>query len=571
MKGRLTAILGVLGVATILLAACGTGGNNGSSGGSPVYGGTLTISFKDDLKTLDPAIGYDTDSWAIERQIYNGLLDYKGFTTQLQPDIAAEMPKISADGKTYTFKLKHGVKFSNGREVTADDFKYSWQRMLDPATQGPMTGGPFWGSVHGAQDFFNGASKEISGIKVVDPYTLEVDLDTPNQSFLNIVAMPFGFVIPKEAVAAAGNDFAHKPIGTGPFVLDTWTPGQLIVLKKNGNYFGTKPYLNEIDAQIGLDPEVGYLRMQSGQLDIPQPDMTIPSAQYIKLSSDPNWKGRILKQPNVDIYYLAMNVNMKPFDNKLVRQAFNYVVNKANLVKILNGRAVINNGIQAPPMPGYVPNYNPLGLDKNGQDIQKAKSLLAQAGYDASHPFPAQDLVYQKSSADWDRWAASVQQDFKAVGVTLNLKGLAFNAYLDLVGKPNSVPLSMNAWLQDFPDPSDFIDPILSCASANVTANGTNASFSCDKAADALADKARGDTNSSERLSLYRQYQDIVISKDFFWVPLFSTIETNVASTRTHGFQIHPVWPFVATTIWVTGGTPSLQPVPSTSASATAS
>ena len=560
MRRIQTAAMPVLMAGTILLSACGNAAT--TTEGNPVSGGTLTVSFKDDLKTLDPAIGYDTDSWSIERQIYNGLLDYKGFTTQLQPDIAADMPKISTDGKTYTFKIRSGVKFSNGRTVTADDFKYSWERMLDPKTAGPMTGGSFWGGVHGAQDFYNGAATSISGIKVIDPSTLEIDLDTPNQSFLNIIAMPFGFVIPKEAVAAAGSDYAHKPVGTGPFTLDKWTPGQLIVLKKNPSYFGTKPYLDEVDAQIGLTPEVAYLRVQNNQLDIAQPDNTIPSAQYIQLSSNPTWKNRILKNTNVDIYYLAMNVNMKPFDNKLVRQAFNYLVNKANLVKILNGRGVVNNGIQAPPMPGYVPNYNPLGLDANGQSVQKAKDLLKQAGYDASHPFPPQDLVYAKASADWDRWAASIQQDFQQAGVTLNLKGLAFSAFLDITGKPNTTALSLNNWIQDFPDPSDFIDPILTCAAANVTANGGNVAFFCDKDADKIADQARGDTNSAERLKLYQQFQDIVVSKDFPWVPLFSSVETNTSAPRVHGYQIHPVWPFTASSIWVTGGAPSLAPAP---------
>ena len=255
-----------------------------------------------------------------------------------------------------------------------------------------------------------------------------------------------------------------------------------------------------------------------------------------------------------------MNVNMKPFDNKLVRQAFNNVVNKANLVKILNGRAVINNGIQAPPMPSYVQNYNPLGLDARGQNLQKAKDLLKQAGYDASHPFPAQELVYPKANADSDRLAASVQQDFQQVGITVNLKGLAFNAFLDITGKPNTTALSYNGWIQDFPDPSDFIDAILTCAAANVTANGANIAFYCNKDADKLADQARGDTNSAERLKLYQQYQDIVVSKDFPWVPLYSTVETNVAAPRVHGYQLHPVWPLVLTSIWVTGSAPSLAP-----------
>src|ERR1700682_358312 len=377
MKRLHSAAMAVLGVGTILLSACGNAAT--TTEGQPVSGGTLLTSFKDDLKTLDPAIGYDTDSWLIERAIYNGLLDYKGNTTQLQPDIAASMPGISPDGKTYTFKLRQGVKFSNGRTVTADDFKYSWERMLDPKTAGPMTGGGFLGSGEGAQDFFYCTSTRTSGFKVIDASTIEIDLDTPNQSFLNIIAMPFGFVIPKDAVAAAGSDYAHKPVGTGLFTLDKWTPGQLMVLKKNPNYYGTTPYLDEVDAQISVTPEVGYLRLQNNQIDIVQPDVTIPSAQYIQLSANPSWKNRILKSPNVDIWYLAMNANMKTFDHKLVRQAFNYVVNKANQIKILNGRGVVNNGIQAPAMPGYVPNYNPLGLDANGESVQKAKELLQPA------------------------------------------------------------------------------------------------------------------------------------------------------------------------------------------------
>ncbi len=534
----------------LLLAACGTTTPTSST---PTSGGTLIVTYKDDPKTLDPAIGYDTTSWPVERAIFNGLLNYKGYTTELQPDMAEAMPKITNGGKTYTFKIRTGVKFSNGREVTADDYKYSWERMLDPKTQGPMTGGTFWGGVTGAQDFFAGTATHVSGIKVVDPHTLEVDLDTPNQSFLNIVAMPFAYVVPKEAVAAAGADWPHKPVGAGQFTFDHWTPGQILVLKKNPTYFGKAAYLDEVDFQIGVTAELGVLRLQNGQADLVEPGTSLPSAQYIQLSGNATFKNRIVKQPNVDIWFLAMNPNMKPFDNKLVREAFNYVVNKSNQAKVLNGRGVPNNGIQAPPMPGYVPNYNPLGLDKNGQNLTKAKALLAQAGYNSGHPFPAQDLVYAKANSDSDNLAASVQQDFQQVGITINLKGLSFPAYLDITGKPNSTPLSYNGWFQDFPDPSDFVDPLLTCAAANVTANGSNLAFYCNKQVDTLADQARGDTNTAERLKLYQKIQDIVIAQDFPWVPLYSTIATGVSSTRVHGYAIHPVWNWDLTSIWVSG------------------
>jgi ABC-type transport system substrate-binding protein len=536
-----------------LLAACAGASTSTSGEGAPSYGGTLVTTFKDDFKSLDPAIGYDSDSWSVVRALFNGLLDYDGFTTKLVPDIAAAMPAISSDGKTYTFKLRHDVKFSNGRGVTADDFKYSWERMLDPKTTGPMTGGSFWGGITGAQDFFNGKATSISGLKVVDPYTFEVDLDASNLAFLNIVAMPFGFVVPKEAVAAANGDFAHHPVGTGAFVLSSYTPGQLLVLKRNTTYFKARPYVDEVDVQIGVTTDVAFLRMQNGQVDLPQPSVSMPSSNYIQLNSDPKWSSRIVRQSSVDVYYIAMNTKMKPFDNVKVRQAFNYVVNKANLVKILNGRAVINDGIQAPPMPGFVQNYNPLGLDNNGQNLAKAKQLLQEAGYDANHPFPAQDFLYPNTIPDSDRESASMQQDFKQVGVTLNLKGLSFATFLDLTGKPNTVALSWIGWIQDFPDPSDFIDPILSCASASVTANGTNSPFYCNPAVDQLADKARGDTNSTERLSLYRQIQDIIVTQDAPEVPLYSDVTTNASSTRTHGYKLHPVWPLVLTSVWLSG------------------
>src|SRR2546421_7076822 len=132
----------------------------------------------------------------------------------------------------------------------------------------------------------------------------------------------------------------------------------------------------------------------------------------------------------------------------------------------------------------------------------------------------------------------------------MKLKGWAFKAFLDETGKHNTTALSYSAWIQDFHDLSNLTARILSCASANVTANGGNVAFYCNKTADALADKARGDTNNSERLSLYRQFQDVVVTQDFPWVPMYSTVESAISATRVHGYQIHPVWPFIATSIW---------------------
>jgi ABC-type transport system substrate-binding protein len=314
-----------------------------------------------------------------------------------------------------------------------------------------------------------------------------------------------------------------------------------------------------VDFDIGVAPEVGYLRLEYGQTDLPNPDVTMPSAQYLKLSADPRWARVLQNQTNVDIWYLAMNVHMAPFTNKLVREAFNMIVNKANQVRVLNGRGVINNGIQAPTMPGFQDQstYNPLSLDQNGQNLTMAKQLLAQAGYSSKHPFPKVALVYPKSSDTADQLAASVQQDFASAGVNLTLQGLAFASYLDVVGKPKTTALSYGGWIQDFPDPSDFVDPILSCSAANVTANGSNQSFYCSKQVDQLADQARGDNNKTERTQLYKQIQDIVVTQDFPWVPMYTDVQTNVAAPRVHGYHISPVWLLTFNNIWVTGPAPS--------------
>src|SRR5674476_739307 len=215
MKGRRSAV-GVL--ALLLLAALVLGiaacGGSGSSGGTstpssgPVKGGTLTVTFQGEPTELDPAVAWEIESWSIERLTYQTFLTYASKPgaagTQLVPDLATEVPTaanggISADGKVYTFKLRQGVKFAPpvSRDVTAQDFKYSFERMmkepLAPATF-------FYTGIVGAQAFMDGKAKDISGFKVVDPSTVQITLEKPDGAFLMAMTMPFTSVLPKEWV-----------------------------------------------------------------------------------------------------------------------------------------------------------------------------------------------------------------------------------------------------------------------------------------------------------------------------------------------------------------------------------
>ena len=181
---------------------------------TPKQGGAGVITFSNDLTTLDPQVGYDWQNWSVIKSIFDGLMDYKPGTTELEPDLA-ESYTVSDDGKTYTFKLRDGLKFHNGRAVTAADVKYSIERSINPATQSP--GGGYFSAIAGYDDMVGGKATELSGIAVPDDKTVAITLTRPDATFLHLMAINFSYVVPKEEVEKAGADWGKKPVGTGAF------------------------------------------------------------------------------------------------------------------------------------------------------------------------------------------------------------------------------------------------------------------------------------------------------------------------------------------------------------------
>jgi ABC-type transport system substrate-binding protein len=175
----------------------------------PQRGGAVTVVYKDDLATLDPAIGYDWTNWPTIKMVFDGLLEYDD-TTNITPRLAESLPEISPDATVYTFKLRQGVKFQNGREFTADDVVYTMNRVLDPATGSPGAG--FYVGIKGAQEFIDGSATSAEGIKALDEYTVEFTLSQPDVTFLNKMALNFAFIVPKEEVEKAGENFGHAAV-----------------------------------------------------------------------------------------------------------------------------------------------------------------------------------------------------------------------------------------------------------------------------------------------------------------------------------------------------------------------
>ena len=199
----------------------------------PAGGGVLNL-YGIDPYTLDPAVSGEMSSQQYIVQIFSGLVRLDD-NLEPAPDIA-ERWEISNDGRTYTFYLRHDVKFQDGRPMKAEDVKFSWQRAADPAT-GSLTAATYLGDIVGVKEVLAGNTKEISGVKVIDEYTLQVTIDAPKSYFLSKLTYPTAFVVDKDNVGAGG-EWWRSPNGTGPFKLKEWTEGSQLVLERNNLYYG---------------------------------------------------------------------------------------------------------------------------------------------------------------------------------------------------------------------------------------------------------------------------------------------------------------------------------------------
>ncbi len=473
---------------------------------------SMVVTYKDDISTLDPAIGYDWQNWSMIKSLFDGLMDYEPGTTVLKPDLA-ESYIISDDGLVYTFKLRPGVKFHNGREMTAADVKYSLERTIDPTTLSPGQG--FFASVAGFDELAAGKAKTLSGVKVLDDLTVEITLSTPDATFLHVLALNFASVVPKEVVAAEGADFGKKPVGTGAFSLEEWTLGQRVVFAKNSNYHRPdEPKLDRIVFEVGQEPVVALLRLERGEVDMLGDG--IPPASFLKVKNDPSFNGVVVEGGQLHTGYVTMNVNMKPFDNVKVRQAVNMAINKDRVVRIINGRAVPANQPLPPAMPGYDPNYEGYPYDPEG-----AKKLLAEAGF--ADGFETE--LFAMNTDPNPRIAQAIQQDLAAIGIKAQIKSLAQANVIAAGGEPDQAPMIWSggmAWIADFPDPSNFYGPILGCGGA--VEGGWNWAWYCNEELDAEARKADAMTNPADadkRIELWRSIF-IRIMDDAPWAPVFN-------------------------------------------------
>jgi oligopeptide transport system substrate-binding protein len=454
-------------------------------------------------------------------QIFSGLvrLDQE---LNIVPDIA-ESWEPSPDGKTYTFHLRQGVKFHNGREVKAADFKYSWERACDPAT-GSGTAATYLGDIVGAKDMLAGKTKEISGVEVLDDYTLRVTIDAPKAYFLDNLAYPTAFVVDKANVES-GNDWWREPNGTGPFKLKEWKTGQRLILERSQIYYGESAKLEQVVFNfLPYDPMALY---ETGQIDV----VPVYLAYIDRVNDETSpLHQELAVTPELSLYYIGFNTVQPPFDDVNVRRAFCLAVNKEPIVKvILRDMLSEADGILPPGMPGY--NETLEGLN---YDVETAKQLIAASKYGDVSNLPPITLTVEGYGNSIPNYLGAIIQEWQQnLGVEISVRQLETEDFLYNL-KQEKDEMFMLGWIADYPDPHNFFDILFHTGSENNIFEYSNPTL------DALLDQAAIEQNRAIRLSMYQQAEQMVVN-DAPCLPLFHGINYILVQPYVKRYELGPL------------------------------
>ncbi|MEA3442201.1 MAG: peptide ABC transporter substrate-binding protein [Chloroflexota bacterium] len=444
--------------------------------------------------TLDPAVSNEMTSHSYVMQIFSGLVRLDN-ELEVVPDIAESWQK-SEDGKTYTFYLRQGVKFHDGREVKAADFKYSWERACDPQTHS-LTAAAYLSDIVGAKDMLAGRAEGIRGIRVIDDYTLEVTIDAPKAYFLCKLTYPTAFVVDKTNVES-GKDWWRRPNGTGPFKLKKWEAGNILTLERNELYYGELAKLSQVSFHLlsGM-PMALY---EKGEIDV-----TPISSSYIDLVEDKAspFHHELAITPELSLDYIGFNTARPPFDDVNVRRAFCHAVNKERIAALtLRGMVEVAQGILPPGMPGY--NEDIVGLD---YDVDRAKALIAASKYkDASNLPPITITISGYGGYIPDYLGAIIQEWRENLGVEVSVRQLETENFLYNL-KQEKDEMFVLGWVADYPDPQNFLDNLFYTGAENNIFEYSNPEL------DALLDRAGVEQDSSLRLDMYQEAEQIIVDE----------------------------------------------------------
>ena len=514
--------VGLTGAALLGVAGCGGdetiggGQNNGGGGGG---GNVFTFGRGADSVSLDPINATDGESLIVARQVFDGLLDFKPESTDVVPALATEIPEPQNGGKEYTFTLRDGVKFHDGEPFNADAVVFNFERWMDTKNQYHKGGGSqssdfaYYAGMFGG---FDGDSA-IENVEASGDNQVKFTLKEPLGPFLKNIAMsPFGMASPK-AIKNDVEGFWKNPVGTGPFKFASWNQGSEVRLDKNPDWWGGDVPVGEGGGGPNVDRVVFRSIKDNSSRVAALAGGQLSAADGLTPEDVPTVKQRGLQvqtRPPLNIGYLAMNVQKKPFDDAKVRRAVTQAINMSEIVKAFFGdTAEVASNAYPPTIPFFRKQTEPYTYDPDA-----AKQLLKDAGMGDGFDM---DLWYmpipRPYMPDGKGIAQAMQQDLKKVGINAKLVTREWGTYLEETGT-GAHDACLLGWTGDNGDPDNFLNVLLSSKSATPK-NAQNVAYYKNPELDKILNKAATSIKEDERRPLYEQAQKIVYD-DAPWVPI---------------------------------------------------
>lgn len=487
---------------------------------------TLIFGRGGDSVALDPAIVTDGESLKIGHQVFDSLLEYKEGVTEVQGALA-ESWEVTPDGLNYTFKLRQGVTFHDGTEFNADAVAFNFKRWDDPKSEYKFEGDSFdyYDSMFGPD-----GSRVIKEIKVIDPYTIQFILNQPQAPFLQNLAMTcFGIASPK-AIQEKKENFKSDPVGTGPFVFKEWKRNDSITLEKNPTYWKEGlPKLSKVIVRSIPDNSARFNALQNGEIDLME-DLNPDDLSVLESNS----ALQKIERPSFNVAYLGFNLKQKPFDDVKVRQALNHAVNKQGIIEAFfagQAKPAVN------PMPPTLWGHND-SIQDYPYDLEKAKQLLAEAGYPDGLPeevtFYAMP-VSRPYMPDGKKVAEAIQADFDKIGVKVKIESPEWATYLDDLKAGEKDDIYMLGWTGDNGDPDNFIYTLLD----KDAIPGNNRSFYVNEDLHTILVNAQKEVDQEKRSELYKEAQ-VIIKEDAPWIPLVHSIPILAGKANLKGYVPSP-------------------------------
>jgi peptide/nickel transport system substrate-binding protein len=509
MKGMLLACAAIAGLALATAARADT---------------TLIVGIASDPTGLDPEAVENNTSGFIMSTVYDSLVRYKPGTTEVIPGVA-EKWDVSADGLTYTFRLRPGLKFSDGTPLDAKAVVWNVDRQLNKANpQYIYNTGP----VEGYEDFTYG---DLATYKALDDLTVEFVFKQPSAPFLNSMAMVWNGLVSPAAAAQWGKDYRNHPLGSGPFIFREWRQRDQVILDANPAYWGGKPKVDHLIFKELPDAQAAVLALKRGEIQI-LGDVSTQTLPAIK--ADPGLE--ILTQPGLAVSGVALPVNVAPFTDQRVRQAVNYAVDKDAINKALfNGLAV--------PMTSPLPQAQ-WGFDASIKgypyDPEKAKALLKEAGVAAGTKV---ELLTYNSPRGYNpagpNLAVAIQGYLKKVGIDASVRQLEVGGFFQTVRSGKYTGMAMEGWTGDNGDPDNFIGEMWGAKNIPVV---NWLGYKNDKLETLLADALKV-ADPVKRTAIYADAQKIVVD-DAPWIFVNSTLQVRAISKKVKGFRLNPTQMF---------------------------